>query len=70
MGQTVPRGSAGQRLLEGTGCRHGHASWVLELPAGRGSPDRPLPDGLCIRDQRTEADHRAAHDVIDAAFGE
>ncbi len=70
VGQTVPRGSAGQRLLEGRGYRHGHTSWVLELPAGAEVPDRPLTDDLRIRDSVTEADHRAAHDVIETAFGE
>ncbi len=70
VGQTVPRGSAAQRLLEHRGYREGHTSWVLELPAGAEVPERPLPEGLVIRDAVTEADHRAAHDVIETAFGE
>ncbi|HMM96803.1 GNAT family N-acetyltransferase [Phycicoccus sp.] len=70
VGQTVPRGSAGQRLLEGRGCREGHTSWVLELPPGAEVPDRPLPPGYRLRTAQSEADHRAAHDVIETAFGE
>ncbi len=70
VGQTVPRGSAAQRLLEARGCREGHTSWVLELPPGAEVPDRPLPEGYRLRTAETEADHRAAHDVIETAFGE
>ena len=33
-------------------------------------PERELPDGYRIRTSRTERDHRAAHEVIERAFGE
>ncbi|GGL26270.1 GNAT family N-acetyltransferase [Phycicoccus endophyticus] len=70
VGQTVPAGSSAQRLLEARGYRPGHTSWVLELPPGVEVADRPLPPGYRMRTARGEADHRAAHDVIETAFGE
>ena len=71
IGQTVPLGSSGQRLLEARGgYRQSHTAWILVLPAGAAVPDRPLPEGYSIRSSETERDHRAAHDVIERAFGE
>lgn len=70
VGQTVPRGSAGHRLLEGRGYRDGWTSWVLELPAGASVPDRPLPQGYSMRSASSDADRRGAHHVIETAFGE
>ncbi|MBM6398890.1 GNAT family N-acetyltransferase [Phycicoccus sonneratiae] len=70
MGQTVPRGSAGQRLLEGRGYVLGHTSWVLELPPGSEIADRPLPQGYSLRTASSEGDRAAAHEVIETAFGE
>lgn len=70
VGQTVPRDSAGHRLLADRGYRVAHTSWVLELPEGSRIPGRDLPGGYAIRTSTSEADHRAAHAVIERAFGE
>ncbi|GIL35897.1 GNAT family N-acetyltransferase [Phycicoccus sp. DTK01] len=70
VGQTVPRGSAGHRLLEARGYRDGWTSWVLELPAGARVPERPLPPGYELRTATSDADRHAAHEVIETAFGE
>lgn len=68
--QTVPRGGDAQRLFEARGYRLGHESWVLELPPGSEVPARDLPDGYRIRTSETDADHHAAYEAIDTAFGE
>ncbi len=70
VGQTVPRGSAAQRLLVARGAREAHTSWVLELPPGAEVHDRALPEGYRLRTAEGEAEHRAAHDVVETAFGE
>ncbi|QIM21160.1 GNAT family N-acetyltransferase [Phycicoccus sp. HDW14] len=70
VGQTVPRGSAGQRLLEGRGYGLSHTWWVLELPPGAEIADRPLPEGYSLRTAASDADRIAVHDVIETAFGE
>ncbi|WP_299447940.1 GNAT family N-acetyltransferase [uncultured Phycicoccus sp.] len=71
IGQSVPQGSAAHRLFAARpGYRHAHTAWILELPDGAQVPDRALPDGYRIRTSETESDHRAAHDVIERAFGE
>lgn len=68
IGMPVPVGSPGEALMRGLGYHLRWNSWVLVLPEGRALPDRPLPDGHAIRAAETEADRRAAHDVIEDAF--
>lgn len=70
VGQTVPRGSAGQRLLEGRGYALGHTSWVLDLPPGAEIADRQLPEGYSLRTASSDADRLGAHEVVETAFGE
>jgi GNAT superfamily N-acetyltransferase len=70
VGQTVPRGSAGQRLLEGRRYRPGWTSWVLELPEGAEITDRALPEGYSVRTAETSRDLEGAYEVIQTAFGE
>jgi mycothiol synthase len=70
VGQTTPDGSAAQHLLTSLGYRLGHTSWVLELPAGQQVPERPLPPGYTISTGADAARERAAHEVIETAFGE
>jgi mycothiol synthase len=54
VGMPVPRGSAGDRLLEALGYHVRWESWVLQLPAGVSIPDRPLPSGYVVRAAREE----------------
>ncbi|NHA69098.1 GNAT family N-acetyltransferase [Phycicoccus flavus] len=70
VGQTVPEGSAGHRLLAALGYRDGHTSWVLELPEGATVPERPLPGGYALRDAVSAPDLQAAYGVVQRAFGE
>lgn len=70
VGQTVPHGSAGQRLLEGRGYGLGWTSWVLELPEGAEVADRPLPPGYRLVTADDEARWREAHRVVEDAFAE
>jgi len=49
VGMPVPRGSAGDRLLEALGYHVRWESWVLQLPAGVSIPERPLPSGYVVR---------------------
>lgn len=70
VGQTAPDGSPAQRLLLARGYRLGHTSWVLELPEGRDVPVRPVPAGYAVVTGVGAEHARAAHAVIDAAFGE
>ncbi|WP_109505380.1 GNAT family N-acetyltransferase [Nocardioides speluncae] len=67
IGQPVPAGSPSDVLLRALGYRERWTAWVLELPAGREVPARPLPDGYSIR-EAGEADHRAAYTVVEDAF--
>jgi GNAT superfamily N-acetyltransferase len=67
VGMPVPAGSPSDRLLEELGYRARWTSWVLELPAGRTVPDRPLPEGYDVRAAR-EAEHRACWTVVEDAF--
>ena len=67
IGMPVPRGSAGDRLLESLGYRVRWTSWVLRLPEGARIPGRVLPDGYDVR-EATEADYQACWNVLEDAF--
>lgn len=67
VGQPVPVGSPGDRLLESLGWDVRWTSWVLRLPAGAAVPVRDLSDGYAVR-QAEDADLRAAHDLLEDAF--
>lgn len=54
VGQPVPQGSPGDRLLEALGYHVRWTSWWLELPAGAAVPERPLPDGYVVRQARQD----------------
>jgi len=70
VGQNVPTGSSAHRFLTGRGYRTGHTAWVLELPEGRAVADRELPDGYTMVTLDGEGQARAAHRVVQDAFGE
>lgn len=67
VGQPVPGGSAGERLLSSLGYRALWTSWVLEMPAGQSIAPQDIPDGYAIR-EAAEADHRAAWILNEDAF--
>jgi mycothiol synthase len=67
VGMPVAAGSPGDRLLEELGYRVRWTSWVLELPAGRTVPERPLPEGYDVRAAR-EDEHRDCWTVVEDAF--
>ncbi len=67
VGQPVPEGSAGDRLLESLGHHVRWTSWVLELPEGTTIPDRPLPEGYAVRPAE-ESEHEACWTVQEDAF--
>jgi mycothiol synthase len=67
IGMPVPRGSAGDRLLEALGYRVRWESWGLELPAGVSIPDRPLPEGYALR-VADPADYEQCWTVTEDAF--
>jgi mycothiol synthase len=66
-GSPVPRGSAGDRLLEKLGYRIRHTSWVLALPEGTQIQHRDLPEGYQIREAAPD-EYPAAQDVLEDAF--
>ena len=68
IGMPTPAGSPGEALMRELGYHVRWNSWVLQLPAGHELPVRPLPEGHTIRVAETDADRRAAHDVIEDAF--
>ena len=68
IGMTVPRGSAGDRLLAELGYTVRWVTWVLELPRGREVTPQPLPEGYLLRTALSRAERRAAHEVIEDAF--
>ena len=70
VGQTTPDRSLPQRLLTARGYTVGHTSWVLELPAGRAIPERPLPPDHRLATADTAERVQAACEVIQSAFGE
>lgn len=67
IGMPVPRGSAGDRLLEALGYRVRWESWLLELPEGKTVPQRPLPEGYAIR-AAAEHDYHVCWTVLEDAF--
>jgi mycothiol synthase len=67
-GMPVAVGSDGDRLLESLGYFVRWHSWVLQLPEGKEIVAQPLPGGYAIRSAVTEADQRAAYEVIEDAF--
>jgi mycothiol synthase len=67
VGMPVPRGSAGDRLLEVLGYRVRWESWLLELPEGTTVPHRPLPAGYAVR-AATAQEYRDCWTVIEDAF--
>lgn len=68
IGMPVPVGSPGEALLRDLGYHVRWNSWVLVVPEGRTIDDKPLPAGYTIRVAESDADRRAAHDVIEDAF--
>ncbi|GAA2745712.1 GNAT family N-acetyltransferase [Terrabacter aerolatus] len=68
VGQPVPGGSPGERLLSALGYRTLWTSWVLELPAGRAIEPQPLPQGYAVREPRDDDDLRATWTVNEDAF--
>jgi mycothiol synthase len=67
VGNPVPEGGPGDRLLAALGYEVRWTSWVLQLPPGTEIPERELPEGYAVR-TATDADMRAAHDVLEDAF--
>ncbi len=67
VGMPVPRGSAGDRLLESLGYHVRWTSWVLGLPEGATIPERALPVGYTVR-EATERDHEAVWTLNEDAF--
>ena len=67
IGMPVPEGGPGDRLLADLGYEVRWTSWVLQLPPGAEVPPRDLPAGYGVR-TATDADLRAAHDVLEDAF--
>ena len=67
IGMPVPKGSAGDRLLENLGYRVRWTSWALALPEGKVIEARTVPLGYTIRTAE-EPDHRAIWTVIEDAF--
>lgn len=68
VGSPVPLGSDGDRLLAALGYHVRWESWILELPPGAEIEPQPLPEGFRIRTAESEADQRAAWDVLEEAF--
>jgi len=68
IGMPTPAGSPGEALMRSLGYHVRWNSWVLQLPEGRELPVRPLPEGHTIRVAESDADRRAAHQVVEDAF--
>ncbi|RNM15800.1 GNAT family N-acetyltransferase [Nocardioides pocheonensis] len=68
IGMPVPVGSPGEALLRALGYRVRWNSWVLVFPDDHRLVEQPLPTGHTIRVAESDADRRAAHDVIEDAF--
>ncbi|WP_392545233.1 GNAT family N-acetyltransferase [Oryzobacter telluris] len=70
VGQNVPAGSTADRFLADRGYGTSHTAWVLQLPAGRQVPERELPAGYSLTTLEGPDQERAAHRVVQDAFGE
>lgn len=70
VGQNTPGGSTADLFLAGRGYRAAHTAWVLELPGGREVPARDLPLGYVFSTADDDRRRRAAHRVVQEAFGE
>jgi GNAT superfamily N-acetyltransferase len=68
VGTPVPQGSPGDELLASLGYFVRWTSWILALPEGTDIRPQPLPDGYTIRTSADDADHHAAHAVVEDAF--
>ncbi len=68
VGMPVPEGSVGEQLLRALGYEVLWTSWVLQMPAGKDIEPQPVAAGYSIREADGDADHRAAHHVVDEAF--
>lgn len=68
IGMPVPVGSPGERLMQALGYHVRWNSWVLVMPPGRAFTAQALPAGFTIRAAESDADRRAAHEVIEDAF--
>jgi mycothiol synthase len=68
VGTPVPEGSPGDQLLESLGYFVRWTSWILRLPEGKEIEPQPMPEGFTIRTAEGEADHHAAHEVVEDAF--
>ncbi|WP_316932086.1 GNAT family N-acetyltransferase [Nocardioides marmotae] len=67
VGQEVPEGSPGDRLLASLGCTVAWTSWVLRLPPDRPVPARPLPEGYVVR-AATAGEREQVWTVAEDAF--
>src|SRR4051812_29793828 len=67
VGTPVPEGSPGNQLLESLGYFVRWTSWILRLPEGKEIEPQPMPEGFTIRTAEGEADHHAAHEVVEDA---
>ena len=70
VGQSVPDGSGGERLLKARGYRCLWNSWVLEVPPTRRSHGSPCRRDTSCGDFKPDADDHTAYTLIEDAFGE
>lgn len=68
VGQPAPEGSPGEELFRDLGYEALWTSWVLELPKDTQIEPQPIPEGYAIRAADGDADHHAAHEVVEDAF--
>jgi mycothiol synthase len=67
VGNPVPAGSPGDRLLASLGYSVRWTSWILRLPEGASVPERAVPDGYVVR-EADPAEYPQVHDVLEDAF--
>ena len=70
VGQAVPEGSPPHRFLAARGYEVAWTSWVLRFLGDTAVPERELPPGYRVGTAALPEQHRGAHRVIEAAFGE
>lgn len=68
VGQTAIQGSSAERLFRQLGYEPLWTSWVLRMPEGASIQPQAVPTGYAIRTADGEANHRAAHTVLEDAF--